>query len=201
MLPAGRYRDTCGADAPPGFAPQTSTFTTTSSLAMIWRFFLTKDRGIMNWLLSQIGIAPVAWLSSADWAIRSVILYDVWKSCGYLMVYYLAGLQGIPRSVMEAAAIDGASTWQSFTRVTLPLLRRIILFVLVSDTVINFFLFAPIFLLTRGGPELSTNLLMYDAYRRGFVWGDLGGSGAMTIILLLVVVVVVVLEFRLLRTE
>jgi ABC-type sugar transport system permease subunit len=169
--------------------------------SLVWGLMLDRTSGLVNGVLASIGLPRQPFLSSADQALWSVILVISWTGCAYWMVYFLAGLQGIPQSIMEAAAIDGANAWQRFTRVKLPLLRRVILFVLVSDTVINFFLFAPIFLLTRGGPELSTNLVMYDAYRRGFVWGDLGGSGAMTIILLLIVIVVVVGEFRLLHRE
>jgi len=169
--------------------------------SLVWGLMLDPTSGLVNGILANFGLPRQPFLNSASQALWSVILIISWTGCSYWMVYFLAGLQGISQSIMEAAAIDGANAWQSFTRVTLPLMRRIIAFVLVSDTVINFFLFAPIFLLTRGGPELSTNLVMYDAYRRGFVWGDLGGSGAMTIILLMVVIVVVVLEFRLLRVE
>lgn len=169
--------------------------------SLVWDLMLDKSQGMVNGILFVLGLPRQPFLASASQALWSVILIISWTGCAYWMVYFLAGLQGISQSIYEAASIDGANRWQTLTRVTLPLLRRVILFVLVSDTVTNFFLFAPIFLLTRGGPELSTNLLMYDAYRRGFVWGDLGGSGAMTIILLLVVIVVVVLEFRLLRAE
>ena len=117
------------------------------------------------------------------------------------MIIYLAGLQGIPQALFEAAAIDGANAWQSFRYITLPLLRRIIAFVLISDTVVNLFLFAPVWILTRGGPQLSTNLLMYDAYRRGFVWGDMGGSAAMMMILLVIAAITVAVEFLLFRSR
>jgi ABC-type sugar transport system permease subunit len=115
------------------------------------------------------------------------------------MLFFLAGLQGIPQSLVEAAEIDGANRWQVFTRITLPLLRRVIIFVLVADSAINFALFIPVFLLTSGGPQLSTNLIMYETYRRGFVYGDLGSSSAMLTVMLVVVGVVISTQFFLLR--
>jgi multiple sugar transport system permease protein len=96
--------------------------TTTASLALVWSYLLTQDRGVVNYLLQSIGLDPVAWLSSSQWALRSVIVYDVWKSVGFLMVLYLAGLQGIPQVLYEVAEIDGASRWQMTRFVTLPLI-------------------------------------------------------------------------------
>ena len=169
--------------------------------AIVWGLMLHPTSGMVNGILASLSLPRQPFLASSGQALWAIILILVWVGCPYDMVFFLAGLQGIPESVMEAAAIDGANRWQSFFLVTLPLLRRIVLFVLSSGTIINFFLFAPIYLLTNGGPELSTNLLMYDAYRRGFVWGDLGASGAMIVFLLVIVVVVVALQFRLLRTD
>jgi multiple sugar transport system permease protein len=129
------------------------------------------------------------------------IILATWKGVPLWALFFLAGLQGIPESVIEAAKMDGASRWQIFTRVTLPLLRGVFIFVLVADTVANFLLFAPILLLTQGGPQLATNLIMYETYRRGFVYGDLGASAAMLWIMLLIVFVVIGFEFFLLRNR
>jgi ABC-type sugar transport system permease subunit len=169
--------------------------------AIVWGLMLHPTSGMVNGVLGLLGLPHQPFLASASQALWAIILICAWVGCPYDMVFFLAGLQGIPESVMEAAAIDGANKWQSFFLVTLPLLRRIVLFVLSSGTIINFFLFAPVYLLTKGGPDLSTNLLMYDAYRRGFVWADLGSSGAMIMLLLAVVVAVVAVQFRLLRED
>ncbi|MCY3720172.1 MAG: sugar ABC transporter permease [Anaerolineaceae bacterium] len=114
-------------------------------------------------------------------------------------LFFLAGLQGIPQTVIEAARIDGAGRMQVFRYVTLPLLRGVLLFVLVADTVANFLLFAPVLLLTKGGPQLSTNPVMYETCRRGFVYGDPGVSSAMLSLMLLVVFAVIGVQFTLLR--
>jgi multiple sugar transport system permease protein len=124
-----------------------------------------------------------------------------WLGVPFWMLFILAGLQGIPNEVLEAARMDGANPFQSFMQITLPLLRRVLAFVLVADTIANFTLFVPPYLLTRGGPEGSTNLLMYEAWKRGFVYGDLGVSAAMVLILLVVMAVVVLVEFAFLRPK
>lgn len=168
---------------------------------LVWGLMLDQNAGLINGILANLGIARQPFLTSADYAFGTVIGVASWKGVPFWMIFFLAGLQGIPATLLEAAAIDGANAIQSFFRIVLPLLRRVILFVLVADTVANFILFAPVYLLTRGGPELSTNLLMYEAYRRGFVYGDLGSSAAITSVLLLIVTVVVLVEFSFLRSE
>ena len=126
--------------------------TTTASLAVVWRFLLTQDRGVVNYLLGQIGLGPVPWLSSSNWALISAIIYDVWKSCGYLMVIYLAGLQGIPNSYYEAAQIDGANRLQLFRHITLPLISPTAFFAIVISLIGAFQIFDNVWVLTEGGP-------------------------------------------------
>ena len=156
---------------------------------------MNRDTGLVNGVLASLGLARQPFLLSADQSLWTLIGIISWVGVPYWMMFLLAGLQGISESVFEAAAIDGANAWHTFTRVTLPLLRRVVAFVLVSDTVINLFLFAPVWILTRGGPQLSTNLLMYDAYRRGIVWGDLGSMASMVVVLLFITSAAVALEF------
>lgn len=165
----------------------------------VWGLLLNKDLGMVNGILVQLGLPRQPFLSSPDQALWTVIGIISWVGVPYWMMFFLAGLQGIPHALYEAAAIDGANAWQSFRHITLPLLRRVLAFVLISDTVVNLFLFAPVWILTRGGPQLSTNLLMYDAYRRGFVWGDMGGSAAMMTVLLIIAAIAVAGEFFLFR--
>ncbi len=168
---------------------------------LVWGLMLDKDAGIINGMLHHIAVDPIPWLGSPTTALGSIIVLLSWKGIFFWMIFFLAGLQAIPKSIEDAAAIDGASTWQTIIRIKVPMLRNVILFVLVADTVINFLQFAPAFILTRGGPQLSTNLLMHEAYRRGFVFGDIGTSTAMTSVLLVIILVVVVAEFTLLRRK
>jgi len=166
----------------------------------VWGLLLHQG-GLVNGILVNLGLPRQPFLRSPGQALWTIIGIISWVGVSYWMMFFLAGLQGVPQAVYEAAAIDGASAWQIFTRVTLPLLRRVIAFVLVADTIINLFLFAPVWILTRGGPQLSTNLLMYDAYRRGVVWGDLGSMAAMVIVLLFITSAAVAMEFFVLRGD
>lgn len=167
--------------------------------AIVWRLLLDKNTGMINGILFNMGIERQPFLHSPDQALWSIILIASWIGVPLWSLFILAGLQNIPPPVLEAAKIDGANAWQSFTRVTLPLLRRVLAFVLVADTVANFLLFAPILLTTQGGPQLSTNLILYETYRRGFLYGDLGASAAMLSVMLLIVFVIVGVELYVLR--
>ncbi len=169
--------------------------------ALLWQTMLDPNSGLLNALLSAVGLPRQPFLTSADQALWSVIAIASWKGVSFWMVFMLGGLQAIPGELHEAAMLDGASATRRFFQITLPLLKRTILFVLVTDTAINLLLFAPIYLLTRGGPELSTNVLMYEAFKTGFVYTDMGLSLAMVMVLLGLVLVVVAAEFRLLQSR
>jgi multiple sugar transport system permease protein len=169
--------------------------TTTASLAMVWQFILTQDRGVMNWLLRQFGIGPVPFLTNPEWAVRSVILYDVWKSCGYLMVIYLAGLQGIPESLYEAAKIDGASNWQLTRHVTLPLITPTAFFCLIISSIGAFQIFDNAYVLTHGGPgDASRTIAMY-IYEQGFRAFEFGYAATVSLSLLVILVALTLLQF------
>ncbi|MBV7329479.1 sugar ABC transporter permease [Chloroflexi bacterium TSY] len=168
---------------------------------IVWGLMLDSNSGLINGVLALINFPAQPFLTSPSHALWSIIVLATWKGVPLWALFFLAGLQGIPDAVIEAAKIDGASRWQIFLRVTFPLLRGILVFVLVADTVANFLLFAPVLLLTQGGPQLSTNLIMYETYRRGFVYGDLGASSAMLWVMLLFVFVIIGLEFWLLRNR
>ena len=169
--------------------------------ALLWQTMLDPNSGLLNALLSAVGLPRQPFLTSADQALWSVIAIASWKGVSFWMVFMLGGLQAIPGELHEAAMLDGASATRRFFQITLPLLKRTILFVLVTDTAINLLLFAPIYLLTRGGPELSTNVLMYEAFKTGFVYTDMGLALAMVMVLLGLVLVVVAAEFRLLQSR
>jgi multiple sugar transport system permease protein len=169
--------------------------TTTSSLAIVWRFILTEDRGILNYLLQQIGLSPVPWLSSARWALRSVIMYDVWKSCGYLMVLYLAGLQGVPEVLYEAARIDGANRWQLTRYITLPLITPTAFFCIVISLIGAFQIFDNAYVLTTGGPgDASRTIAMY-IYEIAFKRYEMGYASTVALSLLVVLVVLTLAQF------
>lgn len=167
----------------------------------LWKTMMDYNAGVLNGLLAIVGVPRQEFFLVKEQALWSIVIVTAWKGIPYMMIFFLAGLQEIPISLLEAAEIDGANCWQSFTKVTLPLLRRVFAFVLVTDTILNLILFAPIWLITRGGPQLSTNLIMYETYRRGLVYGDLGAASAMLIVVILVVAIVLGLEFLVLRSN
>jgi multiple sugar transport system permease protein len=169
--------------------------TTTASLAVVWSFILTRDRGVLNYYLQQVGLQPVAWLASARWALTSTILYDVWKSCGYLMVLYLAGLQGIPGSLYEAAEIDGASRWQLTTRITLPLITPTAFFCIVVSLIGSSQVFDNVFVLTGGGPGDASRLIAIYIYELGFKRFDMGYAAVVSLTLLLALLLLTLLQF------
>jgi multiple sugar transport system permease protein len=168
---------------------------------VVWGLMLDSNAGLVNGVLALLGIPAQPFLTAPSHALWSIIILATWKGVPLWALFFLAGLQGIPEAVIEAAKMDGANRRQLFLRITLPLLRGVLIFVLVADTVANFLLFAPILLLTQGGPQLSTNLIMYETYRRGFIYGDLGASAAMLWIMLLIVFIVIGFEFMILRSR
>ena len=180
------------------FLPMTVSLAIT---ATIWNLILNPQLGLANGVLTRFGLPPQPFLISDRQALASIILLASWKGVGYWMVFLLAGLQQIPATIYEAASLDGASPWRRFGHITFPLLRRVLAFVLVADTAINVLMFVPIYLLTGGGPNGSTELLMFHAYRAAFVFLDWGRGTAISMLILSVILMMTGLQLRLLRTE
>ncbi|MFB7533958.1 carbohydrate ABC transporter permease [Streptomyces sp. NPDC056178] len=160
---------------------------------------LYRPEGPLNAVLGTLGIPPQPFLTSSQQALFAVIVLMSWVGVGYWMMFLIAGLQDIPQECYDAAAVDGATAWQRFVHVTLPLLRRPIAFVLVADTVANFLVFAPVQLLTRGGPDGSTDLMMYDVFRRAYSVGDINFAQAEVVVLVAITLAVVSVQFRMMR--
>ena len=162
------------------------------------------EMGPVNMVLYTLGVDPKAlprWAADRNWAMITVVLFGVWKSMGYYMVIYLAGLQGINRDLYEAASIDGAGAWQRFVYVTLPQLGPTTLFVTVMLTIQSFKVFDQIYLLTQGGPGTSTLVLVYHIYNEAFISWDLGYSSMVALVLFFVVLAVTVIQFRYTRQQ
>jgi len=173
--------------------------TTTASLALIWKFLLTQDRGVVNFLLQQINLPAVPWLSSSQWAMVSVVMFDVWRACGYLMVIYLAGLQTIPDVYYEAAAIDGATRLQSMRFITLPLLTPTTFFAVVISIIGAAQVFDNAWVLTGGGPNDASRLIMLYIYEIGFSRFAMGYAAAVSMTLFALLLLVTFLQFYLSR--
>jgi multiple sugar transport system permease protein len=164
--------------------------------AVIWSVAFRPD-GLLNSLLAVFHIGPQRFITSPDQSLGSIILVVSWIGVGYWMTMLIAGLQDIPKSLYEAVTIDGANAWERFRYVTLPQLRRPLTFVLVADTVSNFLVFAPVNILTNGGPSGSTDLIMNEIYTSAFINGDPGSASAGTIVLVALVLIIVLVQFRL----
>lgn len=164
---------------------------------IIWRIMLSQD-GLVNGVIGIAGVPAQPWLTAESLALYSIIAIATWKGISYWMIFIIGGLQNISPEIYDAARIDGVKGWQRLIFITIPLLRQTLLFVLVADVSINFLLFAPIFMLTQGGPADSTNVLMYEAYKSGFVFGDMGRAMAIIVVVVAILLVIVGLQFRLL---
>ena len=170
------------------------------AIAVIWRFVLAPDSGLLNTVLGWVGIDGPNWLASKTWAMPSLIAMAVWRNFGSAMIIFLAGLQGIPQSVEEAGQIDGASSWQRFRYLIMPLLRPTILFTSVTTGIGYLQFFEEPFVMTQGGPLDSTiSVSMYTYNQFGF--GNYGLATAMAYILFVVIAVITFIQFRLLREK
>lgn len=166
---------------------------------VLWNMMLNPNNGIFNSILSALGAQKQGFFTDANQALWCIVAVASWIGVGYWMMFILAGLKNIDSSIYEAAEIDGAGWLQRTLRVTLPMVKNSILFVLVADTSTNFLLFAPMQLITKGGPQGSTNVLMYEAYRSAFSYADRPRSSAIVTILLFIIGLICRLQFRLLN--
>lgn len=178
------------------FAP---VVTTVVAVAVIWRYLFNTKYGVTNYLLGLIGIDPVDWLGDPHWAMPTIIAFAVWKNFGYNMIIFLAGLQAVPPDLYEASRIDGASHWQQFRHITLPMLRPTMLLVGILTVSGYFQLFAEPYVMTEGGPLQSTVSVLYLMYNEGFKWWNLGSASAVAFLLFLVMFAATALMVKLSR--
>ena len=167
------------------------------AIGAVWKQLFESNYGPINMALRALGVDnPPGWFASTDWAIWGVIIVAIWKFMGYYMLIYLAGLQDIPAQLYEAATLDGATGWQKFRKITLPMLTPSTFFVFMMLTINSFKSFDLIYALTTGGPGTSTTLLANYIYNQTFVYWDYGKSAAASIILFVIVLAVTIVQFR-----
>ncbi|MGW0784844.1 carbohydrate ABC transporter permease [Streptomyces sp. NPDC002913] len=162
------------------FLPQV---TATVAIALVWLWIYNPGNGLLNALLSFLGIDGPAWLSSTTWALPSVILVGIWQGIGMKMLIYLAALQSLPRELYEAASVDGASKVRQFFSITLPLLKPATFFVLITSMISAFQSFDQIYILTDGGPANSTTMMTYEIYKSAFREFRVGYASAQSLVL------------------
>ncbi|HEX7328397.1 MAG TPA: sugar ABC transporter permease [Casimicrobiaceae bacterium] len=165
------------------------------AVANIWLFFYTPEYGLLEQFLGWFGFAGHNWLGSRDTALPAVMVVAIWKEAGFFMIFYLAALQGMSPQLAEAAAIEGTSRFYFFRRVTFPLLMPTTLFVLVNAVINAFRMVDHIVVMTRGGPDNATELLLYYIYEIGFRFFDSGYAAALTMVLLAILAAAALLQF------
>lgn len=178
------------------FAP---TVISVSVVSLIWRWFYNKEFGLLNAILAWAGIEPVGWLHTPFIAMASIVAMTLWWTIGGPMLVMLAGLKQIPQQYYEAAAIDGSIGWSALIKITLPLLKPALLFSLVMNIIGAFQVFGQPFILTGGGPELSTRVTMQYIYQSAFQFYRLGYGSAMSWLLFIVIAFFAAIQFRLMR--
>lgn len=170
-------------------------------VATMWSFLLDPSNGLINGVLNIVGIGNQPFLTSTSQALPALIAMTLWQQVGFGAILFLAGLQGLPVELTEAARIDGATRRQVLWNVTIPLLSRTTLFVVVIMTVFSLQAFAPAFLMTQGGPQDSTNLIVYHIYNSAFIMQQAGYASALSVALLLVVLAISMAQMALLRSR
>ncbi len=170
-----------------------------TAMSLLWGLMYQQRYGLFNQLLSAVDLPPVAWLINPSVALLSICLMVVWKGLGWYMVIFMAGLKAIPEDFYEAAKVDGATGWQRFWHITLPLLRPTLLFVLVVTIIGSLQVFSPIFIMTQGGPANATNVVVYWVYITAFQFLRFGYATAMAVFLFVVIMVITAIQLRVFR--
>jgi multiple sugar transport system permease protein len=176
----------------------TPVITSIVAVAVVWRFLLQEDFGLINTVLGWVGITGPNWLGDPNWSMPGLILMAAWRNFGTAMIIFLAGLQGVPWVLHEAASIDGAGAWQRFRHITLPMLRPTLLFVSVTTSIGYLQFFEEPFVMTNGGPLNSTISMSMYTYKQ-FGFGNYGYAASMSYIIFVVIAIVAAVQFRLLR--
>ncbi|WP_251037866.1 carbohydrate ABC transporter permease [Paenibacillus albidus] len=169
--------------------------------AIVWSTMFNYNNGLFNMLLAKVHIAPIQWLSDPHYALYSVIMMTLWADIGYNIVLFMAGLDSIPDMYYEAAILDGANRWHSFRHVTLPLLRRTLLFVSVTTVVSYFQAFPQFQIMTKGEPFNETRVLALHIYDQAFSNSNMGYASAMATVFLMIILLVTLLQLKWGRTQ
>ncbi|MBU9711294.1 carbohydrate ABC transporter permease [Evansella tamaricis] len=169
-----------------------------ASIALLWLWMMDPDFGLLNWLLSLVGIPKQPWLTDQNTALFSLILVAVWKGVGFNTLVFIAGLQSIPKDLYEAADLDQSPKWRTFYKITLPMLTPTLFFLVVTNVIVSFQVFDTVHIMTLGGPVNSTNTLVFNIYMHGFRFFNIGYASAVGVILLILLAIMTWLYFRLL---
>ncbi|MGI8475407.1 MAG: carbohydrate ABC transporter permease [Thermomicrobiales bacterium] len=166
-----------------------------ASVSLIWLYALNPNFGFFNYYLHRIGFNPPNWLVDRHWAMTSLLFVDLWRTLGFTFIILLAGLQGVPRPLYEAAMLDGAGAGRQFLNITLPMISPTLFFVLVLNFIGAFQIFEPMFIMTNGGPVNSTRSLVQHIFETGFRSFEMGYASAMAIVVFAVIMIATGVQF------
>ncbi|UFJ40275.1 sugar ABC transporter permease [Brevibacillus humidisoli] len=163
--------------------------------ANIWLFIYTPEYGALSHVLQWIGLDQLNWLGDQDLVMWAMVIMVVWKEAGYFMIFYLAGLQNISQELYESASVDGARPWTVFRRVTFPLLMPTTLFVMIIATTNSFKLVDHLVIMTKGGPDNASSLLLYYIYEHAFTFWDQGMAATLTFVMIVILLLIAAVQF------
>jgi multiple sugar transport system permease protein len=171
------------------------------AVSVIWIWLYQPSFGLINHLLGYFGLGPYSWLQDPKLAMKSVIVMTLWKSVGFTMIIYVAGLVNIPMEYYEAAMVDGASQWHRIWYITLPLLKSVTLFQVVTGIISAFQVFTQTYVMTKGGPGTATTTVVLEIYYRGFQFLRMGEASALAFILFAIILVLTILQLKYFRAD
>ncbi len=172
-----------------------------AAVGILFQWILDPEVGLLNYYLSMLGLPPQKWLVDPTWTMDLVVLVTIWWSIAFNVIVFLAGLQDIPEELYEAARIDGANAWHRFWNVTLPCLRGSMMFVVVMQIIGSFQAFGNIYMLTGGGPNNATNVLMVHLYKTGFFYFQMGPAAAIGVIIFIIVMALTIAVLAMFRKQ
>jgi sn-glycerol 3-phosphate transport system permease protein len=171
------------------------------AVANIWLFFYAPEIGLINQILDFFGFNQYNFLGESQSVMEALIVMTVWKEAGFFMIFYLAALQSLPKDLTEAACIEGASSWTIFWKITFPLLMPTTFFILINALLNSFKLVDHLFILTKGGPDNASNLLLYYIYEVAFSFFDYAYAASLTVVLLIILTIVSLIQFGILEKK
>jgi multiple sugar transport system permease protein len=164
-------------------------------VSIVWGYFYGDDLGVINYYLIRLGLSPVHWLTSSRYAMMSIVIMDVWKNAGFFMIIFIAALQGVPKTLVEAAVMDGAGYWRRFFRIVLPWISPVVFFAIVYASIGALQVFESIVILTQGGPGDATRSMSIDIVEEAFDSFEIGYAASIAVVMTAVILAITVLQF------
>src|SRR5271170_4192231 len=164
-------------------------------VSIVWGYFYGDDLGVINYYLIRLGFSPVHWLTSSRYAMMSIVIMDVWKNAGFFMIIFIAALQGVPRTLIEAAVMDGAGYWRRFFRIVLPWISPVVFFAIVYASIGALQVFESVVILTRGGPGDATRSMSIYIVESAFDSFEIGYAASIAVVMTIVILAITTVQF------